>query len=449
MTPRTAFGLLALALLVPAGCGPRHVTDCEGGVRILVFVPIDDLGAADTLYVLVGIDATGQAWENTWPASELDDNGFGDLVLHVPATEPTRITIHGELRASGGAVLASETVPFIVQPQTSGCQMVTLGMGGAGRDGSVADAPDLIDAEEFPDACQLGCTDAPGVPDAVENLDGSPGDMDGDLVPDADDNCPTIYNPDQNDEDGDGPGDRCDNCPVHANNDQNDSDLDLVGDACDPHNNDPAWTDTIQWMDGFAGPAGPIDSYLEFGSWSQTGSGRAANAVANGTSALQVPTSWTPTTGSVELRVYSRITVTSLSPDVGGTKGAGLTAFTNGDMSTGWRCLGSLNTDTLAVIDMQANQVVGSQLGFAIGQNDAVPAVFTSYPNSFTAAQNLDCSYDTQVNALDVNLPTTGMSFGLSTSGAVAQFDYLFAIQSTSNLVAGCDAGATCTKAKP
>jgi YD repeat-containing protein len=77
-------------------------------------------------------------------------------------------------------------------------------------------------------------------------------DTDGDGIPDASDNCPTVSNPDQQDTDGDGIGDACDpdidndnifnpsdNCPTVYNPDQLDSDGDGIGDACDPCPNDP------------------------------------------------------------------------------------------------------------------------------------------------------------------------------------------------------------------
>jgi len=80
-------------------------------------------------------------------------------------------------------------------------------------------------------------------------------DIDGDGIPNERDNCPTAYNPGQedrdrdgfgdlcdfcpdlatpanHDEDGDGFGDECDNCPSYPNF-QLDSDGDGIGDACD------------------------------------------------------------------------------------------------------------------------------------------------------------------------------------------------------------------------
>jgi hypothetical protein len=75
-------------------------------------------------------------------------------------------------------------------------------------------------------------------------------DTDGDGIFDGQDNCPTVYNPNQADADGDGIGDACDNdfldndndgivnsrdnCPDVYNPDQADFDGYGRGDACDP-----------------------------------------------------------------------------------------------------------------------------------------------------------------------------------------------------------------------
>src|SRR6476469_7898593 len=47
----------------------------------------------------------------------------------------------------------------------------------------------------------------------------SDADSDGDGIPDSQDNCPSISNPDQQDTDGDGIGAVCDFCPNDAAND--------------------------------------------------------------------------------------------------------------------------------------------------------------------------------------------------------------------------------------
>lgn len=67
--------------------------------------------------------------------------------------------------------------------------------------------------------------------DACGDLDG---DADGDLVCQANDNCPDVPNADQADGDGDGVGDLCDNCALVANPGQADADADQLGDACEP-----------------------------------------------------------------------------------------------------------------------------------------------------------------------------------------------------------------------
>ena len=93
-------------------------------------------------------------------------------------------------------------------------------------------------------------TDGDGQGDACDSSPNGP-DSDGDGIPDATDNCPNVSNPAQIDSDGDGMGDACDstpngpdgdgdgvpddtdNCPTVGNPSQTDTDGDGVGDACD------------------------------------------------------------------------------------------------------------------------------------------------------------------------------------------------------------------------
>jgi hypothetical protein len=84
-----------------------------------------------------------------------------------------------------------------------------------------------------------------------------PPDRDGDGILNAEDNCPKIANPGQEDADGDHVGDACDNCPVAANPGQQDADRDRVGDACDPCT-DPDRDGTAS--PGFPASTCPVDN---------------------------------------------------------------------------------------------------------------------------------------------------------------------------------------------
>ncbi|WP_363054133.1 MULTISPECIES: thrombospondin type 3 repeat-containing protein [unclassified Methanoregula] len=88
---------------------------------------------------------------------------------------------------------------------------------------------------------QICTSQGDGIPDACDNCPSvyNPDqiDSDGDGLGNACDNCGFVINPGQADADGDGAGDPCDNCPATANPPQTDSDHDGLGDACDlcPH----------------------------------------------------------------------------------------------------------------------------------------------------------------------------------------------------------------------
>ncbi|HEY5934411.1 MAG TPA: hypothetical protein VIU61_07250 [Kofleriaceae bacterium] len=91
--------------------------------------------------------------------------------------------------------------------------------------------------------------DDAGDPAVDGRVDGPPGDVDADDVPDAVDDCPDIYDPQQYNEDGDKFGDLCDPCPGLADDTPTDGDGDGVQDECDP--NPTAAGDTMLLFEGF------------------------------------------------------------------------------------------------------------------------------------------------------------------------------------------------------
>jgi len=101
-----------------------------------------------------------------------------------------------------------------------------------------SDAPPLTDIQHLSIFVSL-CIDTDG--DGF----GDPGNPENTC---PDDNCPTVYNPDQADKEGDGIGDVCDNCPDDYNPDQVNSDTDTLGNDCDNcdlvDNNDQLNSDT-------------------------------------------------------------------------------------------------------------------------------------------------------------------------------------------------------------
>ncbi len=64
------------------------------------------------------------------------------------------------------------------------------------------------------------------------------GDLDGDTILNANDNCPDTANIDQLDTDGDNIGDVCDNCPTVSNFDQADFDENGIGNVCEDTDGD-------------------------------------------------------------------------------------------------------------------------------------------------------------------------------------------------------------------
>ncbi len=80
-------------------------------------------------------------------------------------------------------------------------------------------------------------TDGDGIPDAADNCPSLPNPLQEDAADDAlgdpCDGCPFACNPEQADPDGDGVQEACDNCPNVPNANQANADGDAFGDACD------------------------------------------------------------------------------------------------------------------------------------------------------------------------------------------------------------------------
>ena len=130
----------------------------------------------------------------------------------------------------------------------AGCYSPTYAPGGACESACPGNLVCVAHVCRAPGATDAG-GDGPrdGAPDGP-SIDGPPGDVDGDGVPDNVDNCPNKANPTQHDEDGDQIGDVCDPCP-HLAGTAADSDGDGVGDACDPQPTVPK--QTIAFFDPF------------------------------------------------------------------------------------------------------------------------------------------------------------------------------------------------------
>ena len=97
----------------------------------------------------------------------------------------------------------------------------------------------------------------------------TPGDRDGDGIPDESDLCPDTPDKDQRDYDRDGFGDACDKCPHIATAANVDGDSDGVGDECDPAP-DTAGDSIALWVD-FKGDPAAITGWTKAGTWDVAG----------------------------------------------------------------------------------------------------------------------------------------------------------------------------------
>lgn len=134
-------------------------------------------------------------------------------------------------------------------------------------------------------------------------------DTDGDGVPDAADNCPTVKNADQGNEDGDMFGDACDPCPPVADDIFVDSDNDGIDDQCDPH---VGTVDHLALFEGFHHGV-PAAWTIHGGTWVADGDGVLGTPLAGDLAVLTMPysamTSVTITAGITPTDLVSTMAV--------------------------------------------------------------------------------------------------------------------------------------------
>ncbi len=212
-------------------------------------VPVGDTvsGIGDAFNIVVSINYYSA------DGSGADTIGFGGVATlgtgWPPGYDdvPFSITIHPDIADTGKTIcLDSAWYPpggdwlwasggNSASPAWSGPHCFTVYGGGEDSDGDgipdeFDNCPSVFNPEQenadsdgTGDSCDI-CTDTDG--DGY----GNPG-FPANTCPE--DNCPYAYNPGQDDGDGDGSGDSCDNCVAIYNPDQADSDGDGKGDSCD------------------------------------------------------------------------------------------------------------------------------------------------------------------------------------------------------------------------
>ena len=243
-------------------------------------------------------------------------------------------------------------------------------------------------------------------------IDGPPGDLDGDGVPDATDDCPMTANADQRDEDGDGVGNACDNCPATANPLQTNTDNDGVGDACDP---EPAAPDHIALFEGFDAP--PTGWTLE-GSVTVAGGKLHVPAFASAAAPLVSDHGW----------VETAYQIAALPPTTDGYRSVEVVAEAgSGGTVGGYRCgifdnpqmADTLNLEVQMFVDPY--EITGQ---YQLGPNLTVGA--TGHLQFGYSAQELDCQATNPVAEASSPPPEvrTG-SPGLFTQNLDADYAYL------------------------
>jgi VWFA-related protein len=247
-------------------------TNTTGGVTEFhiadAVVALQGPGTADAPFLLINLDTTNKA-DITIAYNLRDIDGSTDDAVQ-------QIALHYRVGSSGSFI----NLPAgYVADATTGPSVATLVTPISVMLPSAANNKSLVQVRIMTTNA-VGNDEWVGVDDiTVTGVDFFDDDDDG--VANDVDNCPSVWNPGQenadgdsmgdacdpfpndpnNDEDGDGYGADMDNCPTAFNPGQEDADLDGIGDACDPLPNDPDNDPTTCLWDGSVG------NWSEAGKW--------------------------------------------------------------------------------------------------------------------------------------------------------------------------------------
>lgn len=285
---------------------------------------------------------------------------------------------------------------------------------------TTADCPGGLTCDPAMGRCTSGtsCGGADGGgPDALEPN----GDLDGDGVPNAQDNCPSVKNPRQADEDRDGVGDACDPCPISPNN--TDTDGDGVADDCDPH---PQPIDHLAYFDGFATGVGPGEAVEGTGTASNQAGAIRLVAGSSEVTYLVLPTIATPDMGVTVITAFSYVG----TPDAATLGGGGpMTSLSNLGTWSGVGCEQVENGGPeLDIYETQNSSYDGSGASEPSSLNPH-KLVLDAFAGSGTTMAEYTCS-EAGTHTV-AKSPTQVTSFdGLFVHGATADFQYVLVVTS-------------------
>jgi hypothetical protein len=281
-------------------------------------------------------------------------------------------------------------------------------------------------------ACRFDAGGAAGDAAFDGDHDGPPGDVDGDGIANADDNCPSVANSNQANEDGDDRGDACDLCPHLAGTvpgGDADDDGDGVGNQCDPGGG----VDRKVLFLGFNDASELATSRVETGSGVWTISGGKLHQT-DPTLLIGDAIAWTTESITGSVAVETNAHVDDLPVGVSARLVAAIGGYTEGAPPDFYSCgLRGADIDQAAtvaayhyidVMTIGDNVIVTASGKMSVG----VQGHLVLHATTAATGSTLDCVLDTtQATVAVPSFTPTGYA-GVRTYSATASFDYLFVV---------------------